>query len=411
VKVSNSRQQMVGHLLKDIVESSEKPNLTCSTDPKYDRFGFKIDAEGSLEEKAERLRRMAQENWEESELSLEELESRWCGVVSTLKKPAQFTVTLDIKRLIRGGIPINQRGLVWKAIVDNRIRGSMDRPQQDYYQDLLSNYNPGPTLTPAAKQIELDLLRTLPSNKHYDTPHAAGISKLRRVLLAYSLHNPEIEYCQGFNRIAAIALLFLNEEDAFWLMVYIIDVVMPPNYYTKQLIGAQVDQAVFKELLAEKLPTLADHLETHGVDPSLFSLNWFLCLFVDTLPVNTYLHIWDAFLFEGSKVLFRYALAILKSVEEKLLRQNDYMSLFSTFKTEVESLGDMKELTQIAFHHLNPFPLRAINNKRENHQKIIKAQMENLEVIRRDYRKNSLVTNSHSPCYVQSDEEDGGNSD
>ena len=46
---------------------------------------------------------------------------------------------------------------------------------------------------------------------------------------------------QGFNRIAAIALLFLNEEDAFWLMVYIIDVVMPSNYYTKQLLGAQVD--------------------------------------------------------------------------------------------------------------------------------------------------------------------------
>ena len=49
------------------------------------------------------------------------------------------------------------------------------------------------------------------------------------------------------------------------------------------------------------------------------------------------------------QVLFRYALAILKSVEEKLLRQNDYMSLFSTFKTEVESLGDMKELTQVGY--------------------------------------------------------------
>ena len=43
-------------------------------------------------------------------------------------------------------------------------------------------------------------------------------------------------------------------------------------------------------------------LESHGVDPALFSLNWFLCLFVEYLPVNTYLHIWDAFLFEGSKV-------------------------------------------------------------------------------------------------------------
>ena len=50
-----------------------------------------------------------------------------------------------------------------------------------------------------------------------------------------------------------------------------------------------------------------------------------------------------------SQVLFRYALAILKSVEEKLLRQTDYMSLFSTFKTEVESLADVKELTKVSF--------------------------------------------------------------
>ena len=44
------------------------------------------------------------------------------------------------------------------------------------------------------------------------------------------------------------------------MLVYIVDVVMPLNYYTKQLIGAQVDQAVFKELVMEKLPNLAEHL-------------------------------------------------------------------------------------------------------------------------------------------------------
>ena len=48
-------------------------------------------------------------------------------------------------------------------------------------------------------QIELDLLRTLPNNKHYDSPNADGIPKLRRVLLAYSVHNPEVEYCQVRN--------------------------------------------------------------------------------------------------------------------------------------------------------------------------------------------------------------------
>ena len=52
-----------------------------------------------------------------------------------------------------------------------------------------------------------------------------------------------MEYCQGFNRIAAIALLFLDEEDAFWCLLYIVEVLMPESYYTKQMSGALVDQA------------------------------------------------------------------------------------------------------------------------------------------------------------------------
>ena len=63
-------------------------------------------------------------------------------------------------------------------------------------------------------------------------------------------------------------------------------------------------QEVLKELLSEKLPKLSQHFDKHGVDPALFTLNWFLCVFVDTMPVKTYLHIWDAFLFEGSKVRY-----------------------------------------------------------------------------------------------------------
>ena len=53
---------------------------------------------------------------------------------------------------------------------------------------------------------------------------------------------------QGFNRLVAIALLFMAEEDAFWCLVYIIESLMPPEYYSrdKQLIGAQVDQVSIK---------------------------------------------------------------------------------------------------------------------------------------------------------------------
>ena len=54
-------------------------------------------------------------------------------------------------------------------------------------QALLSNYNPGLALSPAAKQIELDLLRTLPSNKHYDSPHASGYHPILSYMI-YPLH-------------------------------------------------------------------------------------------------------------------------------------------------------------------------------------------------------------------------------
>ena len=47
---------------------------------------------------------------------------------------------------------------------------------------------------------------------------------------------------QGLNRLAAIALLFLNEEDAFWCLVCIVEYIMPQDYYTTTLMAAQVDQ-------------------------------------------------------------------------------------------------------------------------------------------------------------------------
>ncbi|PRD18672.1 UNVERIFIED_CONTAM: tbc1d2b, partial [Trichonephila clavipes] len=150
--------------------------------------------------------------------------------------------------------------------------------------------------------IELDLLRTLPNNCHYENLDSDGIPKLRRVLLAYSRHDPVVGYCQGLNRLAAIALLFMDEEDAFWCLVAIIKFIMPDGYYTRTLITSHVDQKVLKDIMIDKLPRLHAHFEQNNVDLSLFTFNWFLTIFVDNVPVEIYLRIWDVFLYEGSKV-------------------------------------------------------------------------------------------------------------
>jgi len=73
-------------------------------------------------------------------------------------------------------------------------------------------------------------------------------------------------------------------------------------------------QRVLKDIVSEKLPTLHSHFSTHQCDLSLFTFNWFLVLFVDSLPVTTYLRIWDSFLYEGSKVM---VLSFLHCVPKK----------------------------------------------------------------------------------------------
>lgn len=50
---------------------------------------------------------------------------------------------------------------------------------------------------------------------------------------------------QGLNRIAAVALLYLSEADAFWLLVAVVEVLQPEDYYSQTLLGALIDQKVF----------------------------------------------------------------------------------------------------------------------------------------------------------------------
>jgi hypothetical protein len=49
-------------------------------------------------------------------------------------------------------------------------------------------------ISPHAEQIDKDLHRTFPDQAAFQQGDA--IQKLRRILIAYSWHNPDIGYCQ-----------------------------------------------------------------------------------------------------------------------------------------------------------------------------------------------------------------------
>lgn len=57
-----------------------------------------------------------------------------------------------------------------------------------------------------------------------------------------------------------------------------------PNYFDQNLIGAQADQEVLKDLLKEKMPSLWQHFVQLDIELCTVTLNWFLAIFFDCVP-------------------------------------------------------------------------------------------------------------------------------
>lgn len=69
--------------------------------------------------------------------------------------------------------------------------------------------------------------------------------------------------------------------------------------------------------------------------------------FVHQFPVEAVVRIWDVYLTEGRKTIFRLALAIMKINEAKLM-EADEVGCFGTFKSYRE-IVDVDELFTVAF--------------------------------------------------------------
>lgn len=286
----------------------------------------------------------------------------------------------EFKTLLRLGVPQEYRCKIWKALIDSKLGKERQEHGSDYYQSLLeptSSKTPSQCskhqINPSSKQIELDLLRTLPNNKYFEAIDSPGTVRLRRVLNAFAAHKPEVGYCQGMNRLAAVALLVLPEEEAFWCLVSIIEKIMPSGYYN-DLWLAQVDSNVVMDFVGQFMPTLAEHFRRNEIELSLFA--WFLTIFVDGTSPALFLRLWDCFLHEGDKVMFRIALALLKMNEDALLQLNNSVSANNFMRTSVNNLTDIDGAFRIAFESINPLPGSRVRARRELHFRTMQANLD-----------------------------------
>uniref|UniRef100_A0A8C0DAM6 TBC1 domain family member 8 n=1 Tax=Balaenoptera musculus TaxID=9771 RepID=A0A8C0DAM6_BALMU len=251
----------------------------------------------------------------DSRLSREQIKMRlWNDHFVEYGRTVCMFRTEKIRKLVAMGIPESLRGKLWLLFSD-AVTDLASHP--GYYGNLVEESMGKCCLV--TEEIERDLHRSLPEHPAFQ--NETGIAALRRVLTAYAHRNPRIGYCQSMNILTSLLLLYAEEEEAFWLLVAVCERMLP-DYFNHRVIGAQVDQSVFEELIKEQLPELAEHMHDLSALASI-SLSWFLTLFLSIMPLESAVNVVDCFFYDGIKAIFQLGLAVLEANAEDLCSSKD----------------------------------------------------------------------------------------
>ncbi|XP_031441362.1 TBC1 domain family member 10A [Clupea harengus] len=222
------------------------------------------------------------------------------------------------------GIPPSLRGRAWLYLSGGKVKREQNPGK---FQELDSQ--PGDPRW--LDVIEKDLHRQFPFHEMFVARGGHGQQDLFRVLKAYTLHRPEEGYCQAQAPIAAVLLMHMPAEDAFWGLVQICEKYLP-GYYSAGLEAIQLDGEIQFALLKRVSPVAHRHLKKHKIEPILYMTEWFMCAFSRTLPWASVLRVWDMFFCEGVKIIFRVGLVLLKCMLGTQEKLKAYQGLYESME-------------------------------------------------------------------------------
>ncbi len=144
------------------------------------------------------------------------------------------------KKLCRNGVPPSLRLLVWSVV--SGARTMPDRLEHHNRFQFYLDKAPSSLTAKTQKEIASDIPRALNAHPKFNSKTSRdGAEELKRVLSAFATRSPNIGYVNSLSHIAAYFLLYYSDEDAFWILCAIIDIVLPPDYFTQSLLGARAD--------------------------------------------------------------------------------------------------------------------------------------------------------------------------
>jgi hypothetical protein len=174
---------------------------------------------------------------------------------------------------------------------------------------------------------------------------------------------------------STLLLVHADEEEAFWVLVALVERILPDGFFSPTLLPSRACPLVLLDYVQESMPKLAAHLVELAIDLPALCFTWFLSLFTDCLPVEvrsrtrdpcvcvgarvltfvvvvwqTLFRVWDVLLLDGLDVLFRIALAVLKSHEAELLRCESIPAVYVALESLPTRMWQPDKLLQVSSH-------------------------------------------------------------
>lgn len=228
------------------------------------------------------------------------------------------------KALIRQGVPEFLRGSVWQKLALSREL--LQKYPANVYDQMCST-----SVAPCESDIVRDINRTFPKHVLYRDRQGLGQQQLLSVLRAYSVFNAEVGYCQGMGFICGVLLMYMREEDAFLMLISLLENYRMAGLFMPNLPLLNKYFFQLQRLLEMQMPLLYNHLVQQGVEPTMYASQWFMTVCIYNFPFSTVVRVWDIFLAEGVKIIFRIALALLKLNQEALLNES-FEQILQTLK-------------------------------------------------------------------------------
>uniref|UniRef100_A0A0N4ZPQ8 Rab-GAP TBC domain-containing protein n=1 Tax=Parastrongyloides trichosuri TaxID=131310 RepID=A0A0N4ZPQ8_PARTI len=250
-----------------------------------------------------------------------------------------------IKNMCRKGIPQSVRGKVWMNLI--KISDSLNLYE---YENEIGN----PKFT---YEIAKDLNRQYPNHFMFSDKSPYGIigqHNLMTILKAYTILFPDKGYCQAQAPVAALLLIQMPPEDAFKVFIGICETIAK-DYYTHTMNRLQIEGKILKSLIHINLPNIHRLFQKYEVEPELYMVEWFLCLYSRTFPMDVVLRLWDILFCEGHKIIFKTALVIIKHIFSDDIPNPDTVGILQKFKEIPECLCDgdylISQINDIEIEH------------------------------------------------------------